>query len=126
MLWPVAAAPMRLPGRLWVCRTAFERIIRSSQNAGLEGCPNPAIRLLPRRNFDLAFASLPANTTRWGFLKQPDKHDVTTFPDPKIGKWPVSSGSSYQPRWRRDGKELLYFTGDGKLMSVDVTLRCDT
>jgi hypothetical protein len=73
MLWPVAAAPMTLPGRLWVCRTAFERIIRSSQNAGLEGCPNPAIRLLPRRNFDLAFASLPANTTRWGFLKQPDK-----------------------------------------------------
>ncbi len=92
MLWPVAAAPMRLPGRLWVCRTAFERIIRSSQNAGLEGCPNPAIRpsqnaglegcpnpairLLPRRNFDLAFASLPANTTRWGFLKQPDKHEL--------------------------------------------------
>ena len=26
------------------------------------------------------------------------------------------------PRWRRDGKELLYFTGEGKLMSVDVTL----
>jgi eukaryotic-like serine/threonine-protein kinase len=47
---------------------------------------------------------------------------VTTFPDPKQGKWPISSGGGYQPRWRRDGKELLYFTGDGKLMSVDVTL----
>jgi Tol biopolymer transport system component len=46
---------------------------------------------------------------------------VTTFPDPK-GKWPISSGGGYQPRWRRDGKELLYFTPDGKLMSVDVTL----
>jgi len=47
---------------------------------------------------------------------------VTTFPDPKNGKWPISNGGGYQPRWRRDGKELLYFTGDGKLMSVDVTL----
>src|SRR5262245_27539923 len=47
---------------------------------------------------------------------------VTTFPDPKSGKWPISSGGGYQPRWRKDGKELLYFTGDGRLMSVDVTL----
>jgi hypothetical protein len=47
---------------------------------------------------------------------------VTTFPDPKEGKWPISSGGGYQPRWRRDGKELLYLSGDGKLMSVDVTL----
>ena len=47
---------------------------------------------------------------------------VTTFPDPKNGKWPISTGGGYQPRWRRDGKELLYFTGDGKLMSVEVTL----
>ncbi len=33
----------------------------------------------------------------------------------------VSSEGGYQPRWRRnDGKELYYFTGDGKLMAVDV------
>ena len=51
-----------------------------------------------------------------------DEVYVTTFPDPKAGKWPISSGGGYQPRWRRDGKELLYFTGEGKLMSVDVTL----
>ncbi|PYS43156.1 MAG: hypothetical protein DMG14_01670 [Acidobacteria bacterium] len=51
-----------------------------------------------------------------------DEVYVTTFPDPKNGKWPISSGGGYQPRWRRDGKELLYFSGDGKLMSVDVTL----
>ena len=47
---------------------------------------------------------------------------VTTFPDPSRGKWSVSSGGGYQPRWRRDGKELLYFTADGNLMSVEVTL----
>jgi hypothetical protein len=47
---------------------------------------------------------------------------VTTFPDPGNGKWPISSGGGYQPRRQRDGKELLYFTGVGKLMSVEVTL----
>jgi Tol biopolymer transport system component len=47
---------------------------------------------------------------------------VSPFPDPKGGKVTISNGGGYQPRWRRDGKELLYFTGDGKLMSVDVTL----
>jgi len=46
---------------------------------------------------------------------------VTTFPDASE-KWPISNGGGYQPRWRRDGKELLYFNGEGKLMSVDVTL----
>ena len=28
-----------------------------------------------------------------------------------------------QPRWRRDGKELFYISGDSKMMSVDVTTR---
>jgi hypothetical protein len=35
----------------------------------------------------------------------------------------VSNGGGYQPRSRRnDGKELFFFTGDGKLMAADVTL----
>ena len=33
----------------------------------------------------------------------------------------ISSGGGSQPRWRRDGKELLYFSNGGKLMAVDVT-----
>jgi len=45
---------------------------------------------------------------------------VSTFPDPTAGKWPVSVGGGYQPRWRRDGKELLYVTAEGKFMSVEV------
>ena len=36
-------------------------------------------------------------------------------------KQQVSNGGGYQPRWRADGRELFYFTGDGRLMSVDVT-----
>src|SRR5262249_11392552 len=32
-----------------------------------------------------------------------------------------STDGGYQPRWRRDSTELLYVTGDGTFMSVDVT-----
>jgi Tol biopolymer transport system component len=30
---------------------------------------------------------------------------------PLRGKWQVSNGESYQPRWRRDGKELFFISG---------------
>lgn len=46
---------------------------------------------------------------------------VRPFPASNAGgKWLISSGGGYQPLWRRDGKELLYFSPDSKLMSVDV------
>lgn len=47
---------------------------------------------------------------------------VRPFPDASGGKWLVSQGEAYQPRWRKDGKELFYIGGDGVLMSVDVAL----
>jgi Tol biopolymer transport system component len=46
---------------------------------------------------------------------------VASFPVPSL-RVLISNGGGSQPRWRRDGKELLYFTPDAKLMSVDVTL----
>ena len=46
---------------------------------------------------------------------------VASFPAPSL-RVPISNGGGYQPRWRRDGKELLYFTEGSRLMSVDVTL----
>jgi len=46
---------------------------------------------------------------------------VRSFPAAAGGKWTVSAGGGYQPRWGRDGKELFYFTAGGRLMSVDVT-----
>jgi serine/threonine protein kinase len=45
---------------------------------------------------------------------------VQPFPTSTGGKWPISSGGGSQPRWRRDGKELFYFTPDQTLMAVDV------
>ena len=33
----------------------------------------------------------------------------------------ISQGGGYQPRWRGDGKELFFFSGDGDLMAVSIT-----
>jgi eukaryotic-like serine/threonine-protein kinase len=37
------------------------------------------------------------------------------------GKWLISKGGGTDPRWRGDGKELLYAASDGKLMSVEIS-----
>jgi len=37
------------------------------------------------------------------------------------GKRQVSIGGGNYPRWRRDGRELFYYTGDGKLMAAQVS-----
>jgi eukaryotic-like serine/threonine-protein kinase len=36
------------------------------------------------------------------------------------GKRQISTGGGSNPRWRRDGKELFYYSSDGKLMAVPV------
>jgi hypothetical protein len=36
------------------------------------------------------------------------------------GKRQVSTGGGHRPRWRRDGRELFYYAGNGKLMSAPV------
>jgi len=44
---------------------------------------------------------------------------VVPFPGPG-GKWQVSTGGGTWPRWRRDGKEILYLSPDNKLMAAEV------
>ena len=44
---------------------------------------------------------------------------VQSFP-PSGGKWQVSTNGGFTPRWRRDGKELLYVAPDRRIMSVGV------
>ena len=46
---------------------------------------------------------------------------VTSFPEAH-GKWQVSVGGGEQPRWRGDGKELFYLSGEGKMMAAPVTV----
>jgi len=58
----------------------------------------------------LAYTSLESG--RWEVY-------VTPFPGPG-DRWQISTAGGYQPRWRRDGKELFYLSPDKKLMSVEV------
>jgi serine/threonine protein kinase len=44
---------------------------------------------------------------------------VQSFP-PSGARWQVSTNGGYQPKWRRDGKELFYVAADKKLMVVQV------
>jgi len=44
---------------------------------------------------------------------------IAPFPGPG-GKWLVSPGSGQSPRWRRDGKEIFYFSSDNQIMAADV------
>ncbi|HVS90119.1 MAG TPA: protein kinase [Candidatus Acidoferrum sp.] len=44
---------------------------------------------------------------------------VVPFPGPG-GKWQVSPGGGYTPRWRRDGKEIFYLSSDNKVMAAEV------
>lgn len=36
-------------------------------------------------------------------------------------KWLISNDGGHWPKWRRDGKELLYLTPDRAIVAVDVT-----
>jgi Tol biopolymer transport system component/predicted Ser/Thr protein kinase len=44
---------------------------------------------------------------------------VRPFPSSE-GRWQVSVAGGYEPRWRRDGKEIFYLAADRKLMAVPV------
>jgi Tol biopolymer transport system component len=41
--------------------------------------------------------------------------------DDAAGKWRVSTGGGYKPRWRPDASEIFYLTGDRTLMAVPVS-----
>ena len=42
------------------------------------------------------------------------------------GKWQISNSGGSHPRWRSNGKELFYLTGDGTLMAVDIQAGAST
>ena len=45
---------------------------------------------------------------------------VTSFPDAR-GKWQVSADGGLEPKWRGDGKEIFFVSGD-RIMSTDVNV----
>jgi Tol biopolymer transport system component len=46
---------------------------------------------------------------------------VQTFPF-SDRKWLISTSGGYEPRWRRDGREIYYLSEDGNLAAVTTTL----
>jgi serine/threonine protein kinase/Tol biopolymer transport system component len=44
---------------------------------------------------------------------------VVSFPQ-SGGKWQISTEGGQDPVWSRDGRELYYYSPDGKIMSVDI------
>jgi hypothetical protein len=46
---------------------------------------------------------------------------VRPFPESARAEWTVSKGGGTMPRWRGDGKELFYVSGDSTMMAVDVS-----
>jgi eukaryotic-like serine/threonine-protein kinase len=53
-----------------------------------------------------------------------DQVYVQRFP-PSGGKWQVSTAGGYQPRWRRDGKELLFLSVARDVMAAPVSVSPD-
>jgi eukaryotic-like serine/threonine-protein kinase len=47
---------------------------------------------------------------------------VQPFLGEKGGKWQVSTGGGFTPRWSKDGKELFYLSLDNQIMSSEVEL----
>jgi serine/threonine-protein kinase len=45
---------------------------------------------------------------------------VRPFPDVQSGRWQVSTGGGTRPLWARDGRELFYLVGQGRVMSVPI------
>jgi serine/threonine protein kinase/Tol biopolymer transport system component len=44
---------------------------------------------------------------------------VVSFPQP-TEKWQISTDGGQAPLWSRDGRELYYYSGNGKIMAVDI------
>jgi hypothetical protein len=67
-------------------------------------------------------AHLTAVTHQWGAYYTKAVQAFESGPPPRTTgeRYRVSLNGGSLPRWRRDGKELYFIGGDGKLMAVDV------
>jgi serine/threonine-protein kinase len=102
-------------------------VYRNAEGAALR------LRLLPRAGTEKPhlFEETPFNqvyaqvspTGRWiaygsNESGRPEVY-VRSFPTPG-GKYQISNDGGYLPRWRRDGKELFFYSADGNLTAVPV------
>jgi len=65
---------------------------------------------------------------RWLAYAPGDRSDMEVYAQPTSptgAQWLISTDNRSMPRWRRDGKELFYRAGDGRLMVVPVLASSD-
>ena len=83
------------------------------------------------------FLQTPANESRAVFSPngrwvayesdESGKKEIYVQSFPASGaKWQISASGGSQPRWRRDGKELFYLSGDRKVTAVEVNTEAPT
>jgi Tol biopolymer transport system component len=72
--------------------------------------------------FQEAFARLSPNGRWLAYQSNASTRQdvyVESFPQ-HGGRWPVSTNGGRVPVWSRDGRELFYYGGDGKIMAVEI------
>ncbi|MBA3646564.1 MAG: PD40 domain-containing protein [Gemmatimonadaceae bacterium] len=51
---------------------------------------------------------------------------VVPFPNASSAKWPISNEGGSEPVWSRNGRELFYRDGQGRMVAVEVTANAPT
>jgi len=119
----VLAFAQATPGGHWNIMTMT---IEGDEKSGWK--PGEAKPFLNNNNaFDIASPAFSPDG-RWlaydSFESGTDEIYVTPFPGPG-GKWQVSAGGGFFPKWSRNGKELFYRTLDNTIMVTDYTASGD-
>jgi eukaryotic-like serine/threonine-protein kinase len=81
----------------------------------------PAVQFL-KRNSSLKDGPFSPDGKRLGYSSNESGRweiYVSSFPEGHL-RWQVSNAGGHQARWRGDGKELFYLSGDGNIMAVPV------
>jgi hypothetical protein len=78
-------------------------------------------RLFEASRFTQAFAQV-SPSSRWivyGSIES-GRYEIyaQSFPTPGGGKWQISRDGAHLSRWRRDGRELVFYAADSKLVAV--------
>jgi hypothetical protein len=98
--------------------------------------PRTAIKVIdsdqqPKTYFDPGFEITDIRLSpddRWIAMSstQSGRPEIYVIGFPKVGELhQISTAGGRLPRWRRDGRELFYLSGDGKLTSVAVRAQGD-
>jgi serine/threonine protein kinase len=76
----------------------------------------------PQTEFQTSQPKLSPNGRWLAYRSDESKRNeihVVSFPQPG-GKWQISTDGGRSPVWRRDGRELYYYSLDNKIMAVEI------